>query len=329
MKISQLIKVIIENYEQQKNPLFFHGSPGIGKTEGVEQAAEFLGKKRKKFILRTIILSQFESVDLRGLPSVENSVTAWNPPADLTFDDDAEGIVFFDEMSNAAQDVQKAAQQIIHARKLGELHIPKGIVFIAAGNRQTDKAGANRLLTALANRFEHHDIEVDSEDWLKWAIEKNLDHSVIAFIHWQPSMLNDFDSNRHINATPRSWKKVSDLVGSSMFDDRVLGTIGPGPGAMYLGFNKVWMDLPSAESIWKDPDAVEMPKKQDIQYATAMSLALKAKPENFSNALKFMKKAGKDMQVVFIKFSCNANRLIRETADFRAYLKENKGVLFH
>lgn len=329
MKISQMINVVVENYENQKNPLFFHGSPGIGKTEGIEQAATLLTKKRKKFILRTIILSQFESVDLRGLPSVENNITAWNPPADLTFEEDAEGIVFFDEMSNAAQDVQKAAQQIIHARRLGELHIPQGIVFIAAGNRQSDKAGANRLLTALANRFEHHDIEVDAEDWLKWAMEKNLDHSVIAFINWQQAMLNDFDSNRHINATPRSWKKISDLVGSSMFDDRVIGTIGPGPGAMYLGFNKVWMDLPSAEEIWKNPDKVEMPKKQDIQYATAMSLALKAAPENFANALKFMMKAGKEMQVVFIKFACNSHRAIRETTEFKAYLKANKDLLFH
>lgn len=330
MRIPQMIEVIKENYRGQRNPLFFHGSPGIGKTEAVEQAFDDLRKElgKPKLFLRTIILSQFESVDLRGLPSVDGEATQWNPPKDLTFPVDAEGCVFFDEMSNAAPDVQKATQQIIHTHRLGELRIPEGIVFIAAGNRQEDRAGANRLLTALGNRFEHHNIESDHEDWVKWAMEKKLDHTLISFIHWKPSSLNDFKPDRHINATPRSWVKVHHLMNSKFFDDRIRGVVGGGVGDEFIAYVKIWKELPDCEAIWKNPDKVKMPEKQDIVYATAMSLALKVTPDNFANALKFMKKAGKDMQVLFIRMSCKVEKCIKDTKDFNDFLKENKGVMF-
>lgn len=330
MKISEMKAVVKENFRQQRTPLFFHGSPGIGKTEGIEQAiAELCKEDKKEYILRTIILSQYESVDLRGLPNVKDGLTKWNPPDDLTFAPDARGIVFFDEMSNAAPDVQKAAQQIIHARRLGELKIPEEIVFVAAGNRQTDKAGANRILTALANRFEHHDIESDHEDWLGWAIKANLDHSIIAYIAWKPSSLNAFDSNRSVNPTPRTWVKVHYLMSSSFFEDRVIGTVGKGEGSEFLAHRKVWDKLPSCEKIWDDPDKVDMPKEQSIVYATAMSLALKATPKNFPNALKFMQKAGKEMQVLYVKYACKADKTVRATKEFSAYLKLEKDVLFN
>lgn len=329
MKISEMKAVVKENFRQQRTPQFFHGSPGIGKTEGIDQAVAELQKEDKRnYILRTIILSQYESVDLRGLPSVNGGLTKWNPPDDLTFAEDAEGIVFFDEMSNAAPDVQKAAQQIIHARKLGELHIPEGIVFIAAGNRQTDKAGANRILTSLANRFEHHDIETDHEDWLNWAIKAGIDHSIIAYIAWKPSSLNAFDSNRGVNPTPRTWVKVHHLLTSSYFEDRVIGTVGKGEGSEFLAHRKVWDKLPACEAIWADPDKVAMPKEQSIVYATAMSLALKANSKNFANALKFMHKAGKEMQVLYVKYASKADKGVRSVQEFSKYIKDNKETIF-
>jgi hypothetical protein len=329
MRISEMKDIIKENFRHQKNPLFFHGSPGIGKTDGIEDAVrEIAAEDKKKLVLRTIILSQFESVDLRGLPSVSDEVTKWNPPEDLTFDKDAEGIVFFDEMSNAAADVQKAAQQIIHARRLGELRIPDGIVFIAAGNRQEDRAGANRLLTALGNRFEHHDIVSDHEDWVKWAMKSGIEHTLISFIHWKPSSLNDFKSDRYINPTPRTWVKVNHLMDSKHFDERVRGVVGPGAGDEFIAYCRIWRELPDCEQIWKNPDKVAMPTKQDIVYATAMSLALKATSDNFANALKYMKKAGKEMQVLFVRMACQVTREVKETKEFNDYLKENKGLMF-
>lgn len=330
MKISDMKRVIKENFLNQKTPLFFHGSPGIGKTEGVEQAHKELEKELKRKIhLRTIILSQYESVDLRGLPKVVEEMTRWCGPEELTYKEDDEVIIFFDELPNAAQDVQKAAQQLIHTGRIGTLVMPKNTLFIAAGNRQGDKAGANRILSALANRFEHHDVEACEKDWINnWAIPRGIDHSIIAFISWKPLAFNTFDANRRENATPRTWVKVHDLMGSNMFDERVLGTVGKGEGSEFLAHRKIWNILPSAEAIWKDPSKVEMPKEASIQYATAMNLALKATTENFSNALTFMKKAGKEMQIVYIQYACSTQNKVRSLKEFQAYLKENKGIIF-
>jgi DNA polymerase III delta prime subunit len=329
-KISEIKEIVKENFKHQKAPLFLHGSPGIGKTEAIEQAANELAKECsiKDFVFRTIILSQYESVDLRGLPSIKDNKSVWNPPDDLVFDPEAEGIVFFDEMSNAVPDVQKASQQIIHARRLGSVEIPPGIVFIAAGNRQADKAGANKILTALANRFEHHNVEVDADDWLAWAMQNNIEHEIIAFINKFGMHLNDFDSNRHINATPRTWVKVHHLMGSQFFHARVYGTIGSGIGGEFLAFRTLWKEIPDLELIWKSPNKVEMPKKQDIVYATCMSLALKATPKNFPAALIFMEKAGKEFQVMFVKNASQACKEVRKTAEWNNFIKSNQDVMF-
>lgn len=330
MKISEMKEIIKENFCNQKTPLFFHGPPGIGKTDGIEQAHKELEQKLKRKInLRTIILSQYESVDLRGLPKIVEDMTRWCGPEELTYKKDDEVIVFFDELSNATADVQKAAQQLIHTGRLGTLVMPKNTMFIAAGNRQTDKAGANRVLTALANRFEHHDVEADHNDWISWAIHNGIDHSLIAFISFKPLALNSFDPNKRENATPRTWSKINNLIGSNYFESRVMGTVGKGEGSEFLAHRNVWNKLPACEDIWKNPDKVEMPKEASTIYALAMSLALKATPENFPNALKFMSKTGQDMQVLFIKHACQTNSKIRSIAEFKEYVQKNKDVMFN
>jgi MoxR-like ATPase len=80
--------------------VLLQGPPGIGKTAAVGQAARSVNKTLVTFALPTC-----ESVDLRGLPVVENGGTRWASPLPR----DGRGIILLDELSSAAPDVQVAA----------------------------------------------------------------------------------------------------------------------------------------------------------------------------------------------------------------------------
>jgi MoxR-like ATPase len=129
-------------------PFFLEGAPGIGKSAIAKQAAQAAGLE-----FRDIRLPLLDPVDLRGIPSVANGRTKWNPPSFLPREDEAPTLLFFDELSAAAPAMQAAAYQIIWDRACGEYQLPAHTRIGAAGNRQSDKAVAYRVSSALRSRF--------------------------------------------------------------------------------------------------------------------------------------------------------------------------------
>lgn len=150
--------------------LFIWGAPGIGKSQLVEQYA-----KENKLTLIIIIASLMEKVDLLGVPSVINDRTRFNL-TDIWPSDNGEhgygGIIFFDELNRAAEDVLNACLTILTARKIGtnDNNIPLEWRFLAAGNRASDEKGyLNKLSTAMATRFSHFNLEPTAQEFLSWA----------------------------------------------------------------------------------------------------------------------------------------------------------------
>jgi MoxR-like ATPase len=86
--------------------VFLQGPPGMGKTAVIGQAAQQASKE-----LRTFALPTCESVDLRGLPTIEKGSTIWASPLPRT----GQGVLLLDELSSAAPDVQVAAHHLVHA----------------------------------------------------------------------------------------------------------------------------------------------------------------------------------------------------------------------
>lgn len=333
MKPSEMAGLIEENFENQKHALMFEGSPGIGKTAVLDQVAEKLSTKYDKWYYRTIILSQFESVDLRGIPSVftgEQRTTVWNPPADLMFPMDAHGIIFFDEIPNATQDVQKAVQQYIHSGKLGDLVKPPGMMVVGAGNRTTDRAGANRMPTALANRFEWHAVDADLEDWSKWALKAGIDHSVIAYLNKMGIQhFNAFDPTKNINPTPRTWEKVSNVLSSKFRAERICGLVGKGPGSEFIAFNNIWRELPDRQEIYRNPTKALLPDKSkaDIRYAICSALAYSANKNNYAASLRYVERMEREWQTHFTKGANMVNPDMNKQPEFLAWMGKNKDLL--
>jgi len=254
-----------------RRPIYLWGSPGVGKSAVVKQAAEAL-----QFKLVDVRATLLDPVDLRGLPKVTKDRAEWCPPSFLPRS--GSGVLFLDELAQAPPLVQAACLQLVLDRRVGEYELPEGWSVIAASNRNEDRAGTHRLITPLLNRFVHLDLEVSHEDWQAWAVKNNIVPEVRAFLHYRPALLSQFEpsSNPRAFPTPRSWSFVSEVLANTpaeLLHRVIAGCVGDGPAAEFMGFLQLYRELPDLEVILKQPDTTPVPREPAVLYALVGALA--------------------------------------------------------
>lgn len=349
MKASQIVSSLKTSYKA-KRPFFIHGQPGAGKSDLVRQACSEM-----QIELRDVRASQLESVDLRGLPFIENNTTNWSvpnflPPM-LVKDKDGnwipnptKGALFLDELNQANQSTQAACYQLILDRRLGDYILPEGWVVWAAGNRAIDRAIANKMGSALKNRFTHVEIEVDSDEWILWAQMNNIHPSIIGYIRFRPMNLNDLGANGHEGkkkmeaalegnafATPRSWFFASELINAqpdpAVEYDLLMGTIGEANVADFVGFLRVYRNLPDLDELIKKPKEAIVPKDPQTLYALSAGLAAKANTTNIGGIMTYVSRIPPEFQVMIVKDAQVRDWNLTGTAPYAAWVNENSHLL--
>ena len=287
MNIEELIEIlktncrmIINNPSIAKDlpPILIHSSPGIGKSSVVRQVADSLGIG---FV--DVRLAEIESVDIRGLPSVdkEKGVMKWNAPDFWPRDPKSKGIIFLDELTSCDKSCQVAAYELILDRKIGDFyHVPDGWYIVSAGNLATDRAVATSMSSALANRFLHVELEVDHETWTKWAYAHDIHPSVIGYIQYRPENLFNMNKENLERGwpSPRSWERVSQMVkiykdNESLLRKIVYGLVGPAKGIEFIEFFKINKKFDNIIDMLEGRIPVSIPSKNDELYAFCSSLA--------------------------------------------------------
>jgi len=255
MKPSQLTTTL-HALVQNKIPTFVWGAPGIGKSSIVKQIADTL---EIGFI--DLRLSLMDPTDLKGIPFYDATQhrALWAPPEFLP--KEGSGILFLDELNSAAPSVQASAYQLILDRKVGEYELPEGWAIVAAGNREGDRGIVYKMSAPLANRFVHLDMDIDVNDWRRWAYLSGIDERIIAYISYKKEALFSFDPllNEKSFATPRSWEFVHKVLSSklepSLLLETISGAIGRGHGVDFLSFINVAEVLPDIEKILQEGEA--------------------------------------------------------------------------
>lgn len=217
--VSQTFEVFVRDNAIEKHPsIFVEGKPGVGKSQSIQALAQNLEHETGKHVVVTDIrLLLFNPVDLRGLPTINETKTAaiWLKPYifDLKDAADTVNILFLDELTAAPVSVQAAAYQIVLDRRLGEHHLPDNTFVIAAGNGPKDAAISQAMPSALKNRFIHYKIEEDYETWLEWAAER-IHPMILDFLSLYPHEFtsSSMHTQSNIVITPRSWEILSSLL---------------------------------------------------------------------------------------------------------------------
>jgi hypothetical protein len=254
----------------KKRPLFLWGPPGIGKSELVAEIAQELGGH-----MIDLRLGQMEPTDIRGIPfyNKDSGKMDWAEPVDLPTEELASEypvvVLFLDELNSAAPSVQAAAYQLILNRRVGKYVLPKNVVLVAAGNRESDKGVTYRMPTPLANRFVHQEMRVDFPSWQEWAVNNGIHKDVVGYLSFAKQDLYDFDpkSASRSFATPRSWTFVSQFLEEEDSDEDTLmnliaGTVGEGLAVKFMSHRKIAGRMPKPEDILagkvKDLDVKEV-----------------------------------------------------------------------
>ena len=293
---AQARKSLLKAFRVQR-PLFLWGPPGIGKSELVENITTELGG-----LMIELRLGQMEPTDIRGIPFYNKDIGKmdWAPPVELPDEEMAKDypivVLFLDELNSAAPSVQSAAYQLILNRRIGKYRLPKNVVMVAAGNRESDKGVTYRMPTPLANRFLHQEMKVDFASWQEWAVTHKVHKDVVGYLSFAKQDLYDFDSKSSSRAfaTPRTWSFVSELLEEDDSDDNTLtnliaGTVGEGLAVKFMAHRKISGRMPQPEDILSGKVTTLDVKEVSAMYSLVISMCyeLKAAVENKVESKKF------------------------------------------
>jgi hypothetical protein len=333
-------------------PFALWGSPGTGKTERIEGLAESFPMP-----CLTETLATMESVDLRGLPAQDGKGgVVWSKPdfllrleALVSVSRDGRVLFFIDEINSNGPSVQVPLMQLFRKRQIGPHKLPDGVRLACAGNLQSDRAAAQRLGTALANRMAHFDVDapVDAEsvrEWCAWGASENLHPMVLAFIMlrgaengvrgrpgYQPGLLFNFspdDASARAFASPRSVAEVSRVADAP--DHLRLGIVraiaGEAFATEFEGFVRVYRSAPPVMSILSNPAGAPVPTEPGVQYAVCLALARAANPGNLSAVLSYVQRVGREFEIVTVTDAIRRNPDLTDTPAFIQWAARNSDV---
>ena len=130
------------------------GAPGGGKTTIVHEVAESLGLPIVERHMPTMLVEDF------GIPyptdnGFEYKLPDWFPHKGKAGTENG-GVLLFDDRNQANADLQKVLANIQQARTLHGVPLADGWTVISTGNRQSDRAGANRIWLVSAPGYRTH-----------------------------------------------------------------------------------------------------------------------------------------------------------------------------
>ena len=308
-----------------KQPTFLWGPPGVGKSSIARQVALAYGQ----FI--DLRLVQLDIIDLRGVLMVENKKSVWAPPAMLPTK--GKGVILLDEFVQALPLMQNTASQLILDRRIGDYILPEGWVVLAAGNRETDRAATNKMPSHIANRFTHITVDVDYNDWQSWAVANKINPMVIAFLAFRPAMLHQFNPAEKAFPSPRSWEFVSKIVSNGVDDETMLevvqGTVGQAAATEFVGFVRVFRDLPDYDEIVKRPETTDVPTNPAALYALSTMVAVRVSKADMKNVFKYLTRLPQDFQVLAVNTLTRSNKELIETSTYIQWASDHKDVLLN
>lgn len=317
VKLSQAVSMLGKYIKIGLVPML-HGSPGIGKSSIVQELARQYNLK-----LIDLRLSQCDPTDMLGFPTIINGRTAYVPPAHFPLEGDEipagfDGwLLFLDEANASAKAVQSAAYKLILDRMVGQLHLHKRCVIVAAGNLESDNAIVEPMSTALQSRLAHIKLMNDVEEWIHWAEQADFDHRITSYIKFKPEALYSFrpDHEDLTYSCNRTWEFANRVVKATSDNDpdrlpMLAGVISEGPAREFVTFTKIYLNLPTIADILMAPESIPMPNEPSILYALTGSIAPVMQDSNIEKFMPFINRMPIEFQTVCLREVMRRNKAL-------------------
>ena len=247
-------------------PTFIWGPPGIGKSQIISDICK--AREWEVFDLR---LSQTDPSEIKGMPYIDpisgkadflrfESILPSNESNTPT-------ILLLDEFPQASDMVQSAAYQLINDRKVGNYILPDNAIVIAAGNREDDGGVYFEMPGALKNRFDHIELDIDFDGFVKYMGSKTYDETLVAYLQYNrkadTQKLYDYKPELNNFPTFRSWEKVAKKVAYGQdFSSAISDSVGQHISVDFEVFKELTKDIPDAEKLVAKSTYYEEVEKQ-------------------------------------------------------------------
>lgn len=232
-------------------------------------------------------------------------------------------LVNFDDFPHAAPSVMRPFVRSIYGdgseRVIAEFPILNRVRFVLTGNRESDRAGSNRLDTYIANRLVIFEIEPDVDQWVSWAlgdrampsrdesypemraaidkaVATGIPDEVIAYVKWTKQVY-DFNTETRSFKSPRSLEQLGRFIrayetaglGDDLIHAAAVGTLGEAEAVKFMTFRKLRSDLPDTDAILAGKD-VKLPAKSEVLFILVTAIVRAARKEHIPACAKLLKR---------------------------------------
>lgn len=323
-----LLKETLKSLFPIQRTVSIEGSPGGGKTTIVHEVAQELDVPCTEVHMPTMLVEDFGIPTLSG-DRLEYKLPHWYPVKGKSPE---RGILLFDDRNQASNDLQKVLANICQARTLHGVRMPDGWQVISTGNRQSDRAGANRILSHLRNRETVLEYDTHLDDFTSWCIDHGVKPEVVSFIRFRPALLHDFDPQRDQNPSPRAWVEgVSDVIGTVPHDaeyECFKGAVGEGAAAEFVGFVRIYRKLPNPDAVLMNPTTADVPTDPATLYALSGAIAERATEGNMERVCTYAERMPADFSVLTVSYASRKKPELANTQAFTKWAMKHQDVLF-
>jgi len=229
-------------------------------------------------------------------------------------------------------------------RRIGDHHLHPDTIIVAAGNRMSDRAAAQRMPTALRNRFAHFTVEPDVKSWSNWASSFGVDPLLVQFLNFRKTLLHimpgevvddsgvkvAMDPEANAFPTPRSWVRAAQYINLTpdLRMPLVAAQVGEGAAVELEAFLRVFHAVPALEEIEADPATAKVPSDGDAasRYAIAAMLCRSATRANFPKLVEYSARLGREYEILTVVDCIKRHPDLAKTAAFGDWAVRNQDV---
>lgn len=322
---------VLKFHEKEAEPIIILGPPGIGKSEQVQQVSKAAKRKLVYFDASTA-----DPTDIPGIPfpiRTEDGQLICERAVFKKFIDNEPITFFADETFQGSPAVLNSLASVFLEKRMGDMHLPPETWVVGATNRSEDKAGTSRPPSHLPNRVTIVQTAFQVDDTRSHWIDIDMPMELLAFAKYAEDSIFDFDPNRMINATPRSWawvgKRLPQLMQLAQTERLgiIAGRVTEGHAAKFIGFCNIFQNLPSIEDALMNPDTIAIPEALDVRYAFTAAISNALTKDNFDRLAILEARLPRNLGVMMVNDAQRKRPEIKQTKAFTQWAIKNANVL--
>lgn len=329
MNIQKVINTLVKIFsaeETMHEVVGLVGSPGVGKTSGMEEVGRILGIPYEE-----IRVAEYESVDFRGalyLDAEKRLATFFDSALWKRACEEAV-LLCFDEFTQATPDMVSPLMKIFLGRSIGGWTLHPGTRIVWTGNRVEDRAGCSRIPSALRERSILINVGVDASDWLRWYKEQpSCNDDVVAYIEANPARLHEFDGSRDENQpSPRSWEKVGRVVRVDDDTEVIGGIIGAVEAKQFLAWRRENRSTVSVAEVVADRSKMPTKPMEVTMFAKSLASSIASKEFSDDELLQIVDSLPESYQVVCLKNVSKIDKRALRRSTWRPVVAKHSKVL--